>query len=86
MSTKNKCWSRREFLKTVGITGAGSLLVPAVHLAEAADPSLQVPQRPFGKTGVKVPILSLGSTANIGSNQLMLRQAVKWPASPALDL
>jgi len=78
MSTKNKCWSRREFLKTVGITGAGSLLVPAVHLAEAADPSLQVPQRPFGKTGVKVPILSLGSTANIGSNQLMLRQAVKW--------
>ena len=78
MSAKNKCWSRREFLKTVGITGAGSLLVPVVHLAEAADPSLQVPQRPFGKTGVKVPILSLGSTANIGSNQLMLRQAVKW--------
>jgi predicted aldo/keto reductase-like oxidoreductase len=27
---------------------------------------------------VKVPILSLGSTADIGSNQLMLRQAVKW--------
>ena len=78
MSTKNKCWSRRDFLKTVGITGASSLLVPAVQLAEAADPSLQVPQRPFGKTGVKVPILSLGSTANIGSNQLMLRQAVKW--------
>ncbi len=31
MSAKNKCWSRRDFLKTVGITGAGSLLAPAMH-------------------------------------------------------
>ena len=78
MSTKNKCWSRREFLKTVGITGAGSLLVPAVHLAEAADPSLQVPQRPFGKTGAKVSILSLGGMFNISSNQMLMKQAMNW--------
>jgi predicted aldo/keto reductase-like oxidoreductase len=78
MSAKNKCWSRRDFLKTVGIAGASSLLIPAAHLAEAADATLQVPKRTFGKTGVKVPILSLGSTANIGSNQLMLKQAVQW--------
>jgi uncharacterized protein len=78
MSAKNKCWSRRDFLKTVGITGASSLLLPAANLAEATDKTLQVPQREFGKTGVKVPILSLGSTANIGSNQLMLKQAVQW--------
>jgi hypothetical protein len=78
MSAKNKCWSRRDFLRTIGITGAGSLLAPAMPLAGAADEILQVPERPFGKTGVSVPILSLGSTVDITSNQLMLRQAVQW--------
>jgi len=78
MSAKNKCWSRRDFLKICGITSASSLLVPAAHLAEAADNTLQVPQRTFGKIGEKVPILSLGSTVDIASNQLMLRQAVQW--------
>jgi predicted aldo/keto reductase-like oxidoreductase len=71
-------WSRRDFLKTVGITGAGSLLAPAAHLAAASNKTLQVPQRTFGKTGVKVPILSVGGTLDLSSNQLMLRQAVKW--------
>ena len=78
MSAKNKCWSRRDFLRTIGITGAGSLLAPALPLAAATDKTLQVPQRPFGKTGANVPILSLGTTVDIASNQLMLRQAVKW--------
>lgn len=71
-------WSRRDFFKTVAITSAGSLLAPAVHLAEAADKTQQVPQRKFGKTGVKVPILSVGGTLDLSSNRLMLRQAVKW--------
>jgi len=78
MSTKNKCWSRRDFLRTIGITGAGSLLAPALPLAAATDKTLQVPHRPFGKTGANVPILSLGTTVDIASNQLMLRQAVNW--------
>ena len=78
MSAKNKRWSRRDFLRTIGITGAGSLLAPALPLAAATDKTLQVPQRPFGKTGANVPILSLGTTVDIASNQLMLRQAVKW--------
>jgi predicted aldo/keto reductase-like oxidoreductase len=56
----------------------GSLLAPAMPLAEAADEILQVPTRPFGKTGANVSILSLGSTVDIASNQLMLRQAVQW--------
>jgi hypothetical protein len=43
MSAKLKSWSRREFLKTVGITGASSLLLPAAHLAQATDQPLQVP-------------------------------------------
>ena len=78
MSAKNRCWSRRDFLKTVGITSASSLLVPAVNLAEAADKTLQVPQRPFGKTGVTVSTLSLGGMFNIASNQMLMKQAMKW--------
>ena len=78
MSTKENYWSRRDFLKTAGIAGAGSLLAPVAKLAEAADEQNQIPQRPFGKTGVQVPILSVGGTLDLSSNQLMLRQAVKW--------
>jgi len=71
-------WSRRDFLKTVGITGAGSLLAPATQLAEAADKNLQVPQRPFGKSGINVSTLSLGGMFNIKSNQIMIKQAMRW--------
>ena len=77
MSAKNKCWSRRDFLKTVGITGASSLLLPAANLAEAADTTLQVPQRAFGETGAVVSILSLGGMFNIASNQILMKQAMK---------
>jgi predicted aldo/keto reductase-like oxidoreductase len=71
-------WSRRDFFKTVALSGAGSLLAPAAHLAEAADSNLQVPQRPFGNSGINVSILSLGGMFNIASNQIMLRQAMRW--------
>jgi predicted aldo/keto reductase-like oxidoreductase len=54
------------------------LLIPAAHLAEAADTTLQVPQRAFGKTGVKVSMLSLGVMFNIASNQMLMKQAMKW--------
>lgn len=37
-----------------------------------------VPMRPFGKSGIKVSILSLGGMFDIPSNQLLLRQAVRW--------
>jgi predicted aldo/keto reductase-like oxidoreductase len=78
MTQKEKHWSRRDFLKTAAMASAGSLLAPTAHLAEAADKGLRVPQRPFGKTGVQVAILSLGGTLDLSGNQLMLRQAVKW--------
>ena len=78
MSTRQSPWSRRDFLKSAGIAGAGSLLAPVRNLAEAANKMKKIPQRPFGKTGVKVAILSLGGTLDLSSNQLMLRQAVKW--------
>jgi len=37
-----------------------------------------VPTRPFGKTGAQVSILGLGGMFDIPSNQLVLRQALKW--------
>ncbi|UCD83024.1 MAG: aldo/keto reductase, partial [Desulfobacterales bacterium] len=78
MSDSKNGWSRRDFLRTAAMAGAGSLLTPAVQVSEAIDKTVQIPQRPFGKTGVNVPILSVGGTLDLSSNQLMLRQAVKW--------
>ncbi|WP_435548005.1 aldo/keto reductase [Desulfobacterium sp. N47] len=37
-----------------------------------------VPKRPFGKTGDKVSILGLGGMFDIPSNQLLLKQSIKW--------
>jgi len=73
-----KDFSRRDFLKTTGAAGLGLLAAATVpSSAEAQDPG-RVPTRPFGKTGEPVAILSLGGMFDIPSNQLMLRQAVKW--------
>jgi len=78
MPNQRNRWSRRDFFKTVALTGAGSLLAPASRLAQAADDNLQVPQRPFGASGIDVSILSLGGMFNIKSNQIMLKQAMRW--------
>ncbi len=67
--------SRRGFLRTATAAGAAAMLNPPAALAAA--PAARVPQRPFGKTGLKVPILSLGGMFDIPSNQLMLRQAMR---------
>ncbi len=78
MTNEKNYWSRRAFLRTAGFVSAGSLLAPFANPAAAVDEQNQITPRPFGKTGVKVPILSLGGTMDLSANQLMLRQAVKW--------
>ncbi|HVM59842.1 MAG TPA: aldo/keto reductase [Verrucomicrobiae bacterium] len=78
--------SRRDFMKTVGVVGVGSIVGSAGVLAQVATPSAptpkaastKVPTRTFGKTGVKVPCLALGGIFDIVSNQLMLKQALEW--------
>jgi uncharacterized protein len=77
--------SRRDFLKTAGVVGTGSVLAAAGTLrpknapaAEGKAESTRVPTRPFGKTGINVSILSLGGMFDIPSNQLLLNQALKW--------
>jgi predicted aldo/keto reductase-like oxidoreductase len=78
MSKKGYNWSRRDFLKTAGFAGVGSLLNPVAQTVTAADNPPKVPKRRFGKTGVDVSMLSVGGTMNLSSNLLLLRQAFKW--------
>jgi predicted aldo/keto reductase-like oxidoreductase len=84
--------SRREFLQAIGAISTGSLLTPFFSLANAVEPPVSkgeqsmVPTRPFGKTGVNVPILGFGGSLDI--NRLMLRQAIKrgvtyWDTAPS---
>ena len=83
MSGKPGNFSRRDFFKTAGATGLGSVLVPLSFLAQAHGSSstkvpgpMIVPTRPFGKTGANVSILSLGGVLRT-SDQLIFRQALK---------
>ena len=78
MSKKKKCISRRNFLKTAGMAGMGSILATFNTEAQAAEEPRIMPTRPFGKTGIEVPILSFGGSLDTSLNRLVLRQAVKW--------
>jgi len=69
--------SRRNFLKTVGIAGAGSICNPFSSRAEAAGLKAAMPTRPFGKTGIDVPIIGFGTSLDISLSTLLLKQAVK---------
>lgn len=81
--------NRRSFLKTLGATAASAAAIPALmsSAAEKEDGlkpspvSGDMPRRGFGKTGVKVPILSLGGIVDFPNNQLLLRQALRWGVS-----
>jgi hypothetical protein len=74
MSKEKTGFSRRDFLKTAGAAGIGSMLSPVDSLAIISGQLAQntvdelVPKRPFGKTGENVPILGLGGMFDIPSN------------------
>jgi len=83
MSGKLENFSRREFIKTAGGVGLGSVLLPLSSLKQAHGSSstklseqMIVPKRTFGKTGENVSILSLGGVLGI-HDQLIFRQAFK---------
>jgi len=83
MPGKKGNFSRRDFIKTACAGGIGSVMAPLGVLAQAQSSSstsvsdeMMVPKRPFGKSGVDVPILALGGVLNI-SDQLVFRQAYK---------
>jgi predicted aldo/keto reductase-like oxidoreductase len=80
--------SRRDFVKTLGAVGVGSMVgagqafaqsnAPAVATAASPATPVKVPTRTFGKTGVPVSMLALGGIFDIVSNQLVLQQAMNW--------
>ncbi len=82
MPKKQSGFSRRDFLKTATAATAGSLLGAKETFGKIGGTSgselTVVPTRPFGKTGAQVSILGLGGMFDIPSNQLVLRQALKW--------
>ena len=83
MSKNQQTNSRRAFIKKLGIAGVGSMLAPLNACSETIDEvdikSTQpttVPTRPYGKTGERVSILSLGGVVD-KSNQVLYRYALK---------
>ncbi len=82
-TTEGKGFTRRDFVKTVGLAGlavAGSGVTGAMAAPEAPTVAKAtiVPKRPLGKTGMDVPILNLGCMFDTINNQLLLKQALKW--------
>ncbi len=79
---------RRNFLKTIGASGLGVVLAAGKLKADANEPNkpkkekeekfTQVPKRILGKTGVEVPVLSLGIMYNAIDKQIILKKAVDW--------
>ncbi len=88
MSGKGKDLTRRDLLKGAGAAGLGSLLLStgagAATGGTTAAPESQAGEHPlvstrqFGKSGVRVSMLSLGGMFDIPSNQLVLKQAFDW--------
>jgi predicted aldo/keto reductase-like oxidoreductase len=78
MSGGKHTQSRRSFLKTMGIAGATPLVAPFTPSVEAAQAMQNMPTRPFGKSGIRVPILSFGGSLDTSLSLLVLRQAFKW--------
>jgi aryl-alcohol dehydrogenase-like predicted oxidoreductase len=88
MKAKDKRIDRRNFLKTVGATGLGSVLGSAQLKAEPVDSNTcgkpkkpkppELPKRKLGKTGVEVPVLALGGDFNFVDEQIRLHEALDW--------
>jgi uncharacterized protein len=88
---KENSISRRDFVKTLGIVGVGSMVGAGQALAQsnaastAAAPMpiklVKIPTRPFGRTGVPVAILGPGGDFDIEANQIILKQTLDWGAT-----
>jgi aryl-alcohol dehydrogenase-like predicted oxidoreductase len=88
MKAKDKGIDRRNFLKTIGATGLGSVLGSAQLKAGLADSNTsekpkkpeppKLPRRKLGRTGVEVQMLALGGEFNFLDNQIMLEKALDW--------
>ena len=91
MDVESNKLDRRNFLKTIGASGLGVVLAAGKLKADANEPNEpnapkkekeeklpQVPRRVLGKTGVEVPVLSLGIMYNAVDKQIVLKKAADW--------
>jgi predicted aldo/keto reductase-like oxidoreductase len=78
MTQKHPSCTRRAFLKAACAAGAASALPLKNFPALASGEAVVVPTRPFGKTGIEIPVLGFGTSLHASFSQLLLRQAVKW--------
>ena len=93
MKEKRNEINRRNFLKTMSVAGLGSVFASSnvkagAEGANAADPKAKaeaqkpkfphVPKRKLGKTGIEVPVLSLGTVFDLVENQVILKSALQW--------
>lgn len=92
MGKKQNKIDRRNFLKTVGAAGLGSVFASTEVIAGPNEPNTvdpnapkaqepkfpQVPRRELGKTGVKVASLCLGGAFDFEQNQILLRRSLDW--------
>jgi anaerobic selenocysteine-containing dehydrogenase len=75
--------SRRDFVKTLGVVGVGSMVGAGQALAQSNAPAastpvkpVKIPTRPFGRTKVPVAILGPGGDFDIEANQIILKR--RW--------
>jgi predicted aldo/keto reductase-like oxidoreductase len=78
MNPKQSGLTRRAFLKAACATGAASAATLKNLPALASNEAVAVPTRPFGNTGIEVPVLGFGTSLQVAFSQLLLKQAVKW--------
>jgi aryl-alcohol dehydrogenase-like predicted oxidoreductase len=92
MKEKQNKIDRRNFLKTMGAAGLGSVFAGCKGKEEkepnTIDPNApaktqmpelsQVPRRKLGKTGVEIPCLCLGGNYDLLGKQIILNKAFEW--------
>jgi len=98
MKKKHNNMDRRDFLKTIGAAGLGSVLPSCDVKGNSNDPNAgekkqepalpQVPKRKLGKSGIEIPCLSIGIMYNIIEKQIVLRKCLQhgigfWDTAPA---
>ena len=82
MKAKHDKLNRRNFLKSVGAAGLGSVLATGGCTEGkqklAAAKYLQVPRRTLGRTGVKIPCVGLGTVFDMTNKQHVLDGSLEY--------
>ena len=81
MTEEQNSMNRRNFLKSVGVAGvSGSFALTNTYADQDATKkkkNIVLPKRTLGRTGVKVPALSLGMMFNTLEKQFVLRRTLQ---------